>query len=170
PENDLIPVDRLDIEGLVIRAGVHFAQPIGDDDEVSLEDFHLLVFAACKGAVNGSDKIRTRQLAEPDMVLELLQQQRECPLQGIVQCVQKDFVPAGENPNAQELLYHLEVAVVRPANLGQDGLVAYDDCQWILHSAPSSHRSRKVEGSSMLGHSRRGWRPRSGSGPSQEGS
>ena len=133
-EDELVPLDCVDVHGLVVGAGIDLAEAVGDDDEVPLEKLRLLGLPPGKGAVDGAYQIRPGELSQADMILELLKHQLERLFDSVVGSIQEDLVSTGKNGNAQELLEDLEIAVVRSADLGQDRLVAHHDGQRLIHS------------------------------------
>ncbi len=59
---------------------------------------------SAEGAVQRADEVRPGKLAEPHVILQLLEQLAEGPLDRIVGGIQQDLVAAGEDAHAEEIL------------------------------------------------------------------
>ena len=74
-EDELVPLDGLEVQGLVVGAGIDLAVPVGDDDEVPLEELRFL-----RSRRSASEPWRERmrsgpgKLSQAHVVLELLEQ------------------------------------------------------------------------------------------------
>ncbi len=86
--------------------------------------------------MQAADEVGARHLAEAYVVFDLLQERAEGTLDFPVPGLEEELVAVRDDPDAEKLLEHPQVAVVGSADLGQDRLVAQDHGQRLLHSPP----------------------------------